>query len=208
MNRKLLSYLFISVWYLDSYRNRVSCFVLVATCDDHRKGCEECMTSEGHGLLLRMFLKEKLVFLYSIIIFFCNNTSTLSRWWFSKRLLGLIPDTHIRRETWKSKCTKPSRLEFFFKLFSWCVANLQLLISAVQPNDSVIHMQYMHSFPRSFPLWPIAGCRIKFPVLCAGTLVFMHPVYRSFHLLISDSPPIPPPGAHKSALRVWGSVSV
>ena len=80
MNRKLLSYLFISVWYLDSYRNKVSCFILVATCDDHRKGCEERMTCEGHGLLLRMFLKEKLVFLYSIIFFFCNNTSTLSRW--------------------------------------------------------------------------------------------------------------------------------
>lgn len=80
MNRKCLSYLFISVGYLDSYRNRSYCFVLVATCDNHTRGCEECVTSEGHGLVLRMFLKEKLVFLYSIIFFFCNNTSTLSRW--------------------------------------------------------------------------------------------------------------------------------
>ena len=44
-------------------------------------------------------------------LFFCNNTSTLSRRWFSKRLLGLTPDTHVLRETWKSKCTKLSSLE-------------------------------------------------------------------------------------------------
>lgn len=59
INRKFLSYLYISVGYLDSYRNRISHFVLVANSEDPKERLWGTHTLWRAWLLLRMFLKEK-----------------------------------------------------------------------------------------------------------------------------------------------------
>ena len=70
---------------------------------------------------------------------------------------------------------------------------------------------YIYSFSYSFPLWFITGYWIWFPVLYSGTLLFIHALYNSLHLLIPNSQFIPPPsslplGNHKSVLYVRESV--
>ena len=44
----------------------------------------------------------------------------------------------------------------------------------------------------SFPLWFITGYWIQFTVHFSRTLLFTHSVYKSLHLLFSNSQPIPP----------------
>ena len=46
---------------------------------------------------------------------------------------------------------------------------------------------YIHSFSYSFPCWFITGYWIWFPVLYSRTLLFIHPIYNSLHLLIPIS---------------------
>ena len=64
-----------------------------------------------------------------------------------------------------------------------------VLISAVQQSESVIHILSLYAFPLRF----IIGYRIHFPVFYSRTLLFLHPIYRSLNLLISNSQSIPPP---------------
>ena len=42
-------------------------------------------------------------------------------------------------------------------------------------------------FKYSFPLWFIIGYWIQFPVLCSKTLLLIHPVFKSLHLLTQTS---------------------
>ena len=48
-------------------------------------------------------------------------------------------------------------------------------------------------FLYSFPLWFISGYWILFPVLYSRTLMFIHSICNSLHLLTPNSPSIPPP---------------
>ena len=96
----------------------------------------------------------------------------------------------------------------FIYIFKLKLIYNAVLISAVQQSDSVIHI---YSFLYSFPLWFIIGyyC-IWFPVLYSRTLLFIHSIYTTLHLLIPNSqsiptPPLLPLGNHKS---VFYSVTV
>ena len=67
-------------------------------------------------------------------------------------------------------------------------------------------------FSYSFPSWLFTGYWIWFPVRYSGTLLFIHSLYASFHLLSqtpvqSFSTPVPL-GSRKSVLYVLDSVSV
>ena len=96
------------------------------------------------------------------------------------------------------------RVEFLlsFLKYSWFT---MLLISAVQQGDSVIYI-YTHSFLYPFPLWFITGYGIEFPVLYSRTLLFIHPICHSLHLLTqtpSTSLPHPPsPSATTSLISM------
>ena len=48
---------------------------------------------------------------------------------------------------------------------------------------------YIHSSSYSFPLWFITGYWIQFPVLYSRTLLFIHSLYTSLHLLIQTPNP-------------------
>ena len=50
----------------------------------------------------------------------------------------------------------------------------------------------MNSFSYSFPLWFITGYWIQFPVLYSRTLLFIHLIHNSLHLLIPNSQSISP----------------
>ena len=59
-----------------------------------------------------------------------------------------------------------------------------------------------------FPLWFITGYWMQIPVLYSQTLLFTHPIYNRFRLLILRFQSIPlllllPLGKHKSLLCVW-----
>ena len=66
---------------------------------------------------------------------------------------------------------------------------------------------YIHSFSYSCPLWFITGYWIYFPVLYSRTLLFIHSIYKSLHLLTPISHSIPPPtpllGNHNFSLCLW-----
>ena len=47
----------------------------------------------------------------------------------------------------------------------------------------------VYSFSYSFPLWLVMGYWIQFSVLYSGSLLFIHPIYISLHLLIPNSFP-------------------
>jgi len=53
-----------------------------------------------------------------------------------------------------------------------------------------------NTYHNSFPLWFITGYWIYFPVLYSRTLLFIHPIYNSLHLLIQTPNPFFP---HPSA---------
>ena len=62
-----------------------------------------------------------------------------------------------------------------------------------------------NTFHNSFPLWFITGYQIYFPVLYRRTLLFIHSIYNSLHLLIqTPDPSFPHPlSNHKSVLCLW-----
>ena len=66
-----------------------------------------------------------------------------------------------------------------------------VLISAVQQSDSIIHILFLYAFPLRF----IIGYRIHFPVFYSRTLLFLHHIYGSLNLLISNTQSIPSPPA-------------
>ena len=49
----------------------------------------------------------------------------------------------------------------------------------------------IYSFSYSFPLWFVTGYGIQFPVLYSRTLLFIHSIYNSLHLLTPNSQSIP-----------------
>ena len=92
-----------------------------------------------------------------------------------------------------------AREYIFILFFSLSIVDLQcLLISAVQQSNSVVCVCvciyiHTHTFSYSFPLWFITGYRIQFAVLYNRTLLFIHSIYTSLHLLIPNSQSIPSP---------------
>ena len=64
------------------------------------------------------------------------------------------------------------------------------LISAAQQSDSVTHI--CTSFSIFFPIMVYHKVLNIVPVPYSGTLLFIHPIYNSLYLLISDSQAIPP----------------
>ena len=66
--------------------------------------------------------------------------------------------------------------------YSW----LLMLISAIQQSNPDIHL-YVYSFP----WWFITGYWIQFPVLYSRTLLFICPIYSSWHLLTPNSQSFP-----------------
>ena len=78
-----------------------------------------------------------------------------------------------------------------------------MLICVVHQNNSVICAYiyiYTHThththtlfFQNSLPLWFSTGHWIEVSVLYSGTLLFIHSVYNSWHLLTPNSQSIPP----------------
>ena len=63
-------------------------------------------------------------------------------------------------------------------------------------------------FLYSFLLWFIPGDWIQFPVLYSRTLLFIHPIYTSLHLLIPDSHSVPPPALSPLATTSLLAMSV
>ena len=62
-------------------------------------------------------------------------------------------------------------------------------------------------------IFVIVSCAIQLPVLYSWTLLFIHPIYISLHLLIPNSQSIPPSpplpsGNHKSVVYICQSISV
>ena len=99
---------------------------------------------------------------------------------------------------------------FFVSVYCSIVDVLCCVNSVVQQSDSVIHR---YSFPYSFPLSFITEYQISFPALCSRTLLYIHPICSSLHLLIPNSQflPSPPPlplGNHKSVLYIFESVFI
>ena len=85
---------------------------------------------------------------------------------------------------WTAAYQAPLSMGFFqARVLEW---------GAIAFCESVIHT-YICSFSYSFPLWPITGYWISFPVLCTRTLLFTRPIYTRLHLLIPNSHPIPLP---------------
>ena len=93
---------------------------------------------------------------------------------------------------------------YFLKIY---FIEVQLIYNAFLLYSKVIRLCVYIYFSYSFPLWFITGYWIQFPVLYSRTLLFIHSVYNSLHLLMSNSQSIPPPphlplGNHKSVLYV------
>ena len=63
-------------------------------------------------------------------------------------------------------------------------------------------------FSYSFPLWFITVYWIQFPVLYNRTLLLIHPICNSLHVLIPNSYSFPLPWPHESALYICESVSI
>ena len=80
----------------------------------------------------------------------------------------------------------------FFHLFYWSRVDSQYCVNFC---CTAKWLSYTHipSFSYSFPLWFIIGYWIEFPVLYSRTLLFIHPIHTSLHLLIPNSHSIPSP---------------
>ena len=81
------------------------------------------------------------------------------------------------------------------------------------PSSLYTHMCIYIFFSCSFPLWFITRYRIQLPMLYSRTLLSIHPMDNSLHLLITSSQsfshPNPLPlGNHKSVLYVCESAFV
>ena len=80
-------------------------------------------------------------------------------------------------------------INFTFLLkYSWFTVSWQFL-----PYSNMTQLYtYRRYFLYSFPLWFITGYWIYFPVLHSRTLLFIHSIYKSLHLLIPASQSFPP----------------
>ena len=94
----------------------------------------------------------------------------------------------------------------FFKFtFYWSVVKFQC---CVHYCSTAKWLSYMYSFSCSFPLWFITGCWIQFPMRYSRTLLFIHAMYTSLHLLIPKLPLLPfltllPPATTVCSLCLW-----
>ena len=70
---------------------------------------------------------------------------------------------------------------------NWVTSLSLWLIYRIVPVSVVHHSTWLYTYRCSFPLWFITGFWIRFPALYSRTLLFIHPVYNSLHLLIPDS---------------------
>ena len=74
------------------------------------------------------------------------------------------------------------------KKFEVSLTYIVMPISTVQQSDSVTHIYY---FLYSFPSWSMPGDWIYSPVQYSRTLLCIHSMYNSLHLLIPKSQSIP-----------------
>ena len=79
-----------------------------------------------------------------------------------------------------------TRFVFFF---NWSTICLQYCVNFYSTAKG---FSYTYACSCSFPLWLITGYWIEFSVLDGRTLLFIHPVYTSLHLLIPNSQSTPP----------------
>ena len=78
---------------------------------------------------------------------------------------------------------------FFF--FNWCIVDLQCYVNFCC-TAKWFSYTYTYFFKYFFPLWFITGYWIYFRVLYSRTLLFIHCIYTSLHLLTQNSHAIPP----------------
>ena len=81
----------------------------------------------------------------------------------------------------------PFHLFIFKNLFYWSIVYLQC-VNFCCTAKWVIHI---YAFSYSFPLWFLTGYWIQVPVLYSRTLLFIHPIHNSLHLLTPNSQSIP-----------------
>ena len=81
---------------------------------------------------------------------------------------------------------------FFFNLFYWSIVDLQCCANFCCTAEWFSYTCTYILFHILFPLWLTLGYRIQFPVLYSRTLLFIHSIYNSLHLLTPNSQSIPP----------------
>ena len=83
-------------------------------------------------------------------------------------------------------------MKFFFLKFYWPIVDLEHCVNFCCTVQGLSYT-HIYSFSCSFPLWFIPGYWIKFtPVLYGRTLLFIHPICESLHLLIPSFQSSPP----------------
>ena len=97
----------------------------------------------------------------------------------------------------------------FITLFSFAYVLIFFIVLTEVLFKCFVHFSLVrficNTFHNSFPLWFITGYQIYFPVLYRRTLLFIHSIYNSLHLLIqTPDPSFPHPlSNHKSVLCLW-----
>ena len=112
-------------------------------------------------------------------------------YWTQLPLLACLLDFPINAILWLHRNLWPMISPFLIHLpsfLNWSIVDLQCCVSFW---CTAKWFRYTYSFSYSFPLQFITGCWIYFPVLCSRTLLFIHSIYRSLHLLIPTSHSIP-----------------
>ena len=82
----------------------------------------------------------------------------------------------------------------FLNLFYWSIVDLQCVNFCC--TTKWFSYIYIYTFSYSFPLSFVTGYWILFPVLYSKTLLFIHSIYNSLHLLTPNSQFIPSPPPH------------
>ena len=77
-------------------------------------------------------------------------------------------------------------------VFYWRIVDLQRCVS-FWCTAKWLSYTYIYIFSYSFPWWLITQYWIESPVLYSRTLLFIHPVWNSLHLLIPTSQSMPHP---------------